>query len=74
LNLLKEDESTENWRINSAYCILGRLSLAQAAIEKVKEGEKLVAASKISPSEKASMSKRASTMSYALQGIVTYLH
>lgn len=57
-----------------AYCILGRLSLAQAAIEKVKEGDKLVAAGKISPSDKTSMSKRASTMSYALQGIVTYLH
>lgn len=52
----------------------GRLSLAQAAIEKVKEGDKLVAAGKISPSDKTTMSKRASTMSYALQGIVTYLH
>lgn len=57
-----------------AYCILRPLSLAQAAIEKVKEGDKLVAAGKISSSDKTTMSKRASTMSYALQGIVTYLH
>lgn len=40
----------------------------QAAIEKVKEADKLVATSKITPGEKVTMGKRASTMSYALQG------
>lgn len=41
----------------------------QAAIDKVKEGDKLVAASKITQQDKVTMAKRASTMSYALQGI-----
>ena len=41
---------------------------SQAAIEKVKEGDRLVATSKITPQEKVTMSKRVSTMSYALQG------
>lgn len=40
----------------------------QGAIDKVKEGDKLVAASKITPQDKVTMAKRASTMSYALQG------
>lgn len=40
----------------------------QAAIEKVKEGDKLVATSKITPQEKITMAKRVSTMSYSLQG------
>lgn len=42
--------------------------LPQAAIEKVKEGDKLVAAGKISPHDKVTMAKRVSTMSYSLQG------
>lgn len=70
MNLLKVDGSIEYWRIHLAYCI----SLEQAAIEKVKEADKLVATGKISSSDKTTMSKRASSMSYALQGIVTYLH
>lgn len=40
----------------------------QAAIDKVKEGDKLVATSKITPQDKVTMAKRVSTMSYALQG------
>lgn len=40
----------------------------QSAIDKVKEADKLVAASKITPQDKVTMAKRASTMSYTLQG------
>lgn len=40
----------------------------QGAIDKVKEGDKLVAAGKITPQDKVTMAKRASTMSYTLQG------
>lgn len=40
----------------------------QAAIDKVKEADKLVATSKITPQDKVTMAKRVSTMSYALQG------
>lgn len=42
--------------------------LLQAAIDKVKEADKLVAASKITPQDKVTMAKRVSTMSYTLQG------
>lgn len=52
-----------------ADCMLIALSFAQAAIEKVKEADKLVAAGKITTSEKITMSKRASIMSYSLQGM-----
>lgn len=44
------------------------LLFIQAAIDKVKEGDKLVATSKITPQDKVTMAKRVSTMSYALQG------
>lgn len=44
------------------------LFFLQSAIDKVKEADKLVAASKITPQDKVTMAKRASTMSYALQG------
>lgn len=40
----------------------------QGAIDKVKEGDKLVAAGKITTQDKVTMGKRASTMSYTLQG------
>lgn len=40
----------------------------QAAIDKVKEGDKLVATNKITTQDKGIMAKRLSTMSYALQG------
>lgn len=42
----------------------------QGAIEKVKEGDKLVATSKITPQDKQNMLKRVSTMAYSLQGKV----
>lgn len=42
--------------------------ISQGAIEKVKESDKLVATSKITPQDKQNMVKRVSTMSYALQG------
>lgn len=41
---------------------------SQGAIEKVKESDKLVATSKITPQDKQNMVKRLGTMSYALQG------
>lgn len=44
------------------------LSTLQAAIEKVKESDKLVATSKITQQEKLNMAKRVSTMSFSLQG------
>lgn len=54
-------------------CILNSFFLfEQAAIEKVKEADKLVATSKINPTDKGAMTKRASVMSYALQGIGTH--
>lgn len=40
----------------------------QGAIERVKESDKLVATSKITPQDKQNMVKRVSTMAYALQG------
>lgn len=51
------------WR---TLCVV--FGFPQAAIEKVKEADKLVATSKITPGEKVTMGKRVSTMSYALQG------
>lgn len=50
-----------------ALCVL--FASPQAAIEKVKEADKLVATSKITSAEKVTMAKRVSTMSYALQGM-----
>lgn len=44
------------------------VDLSQAAIDKVKEGDKLVAAGKITSQDKVTMAKRVSVMSYALQG------
>ena len=46
----------------TAFCI------SQGAIEKVKESDKLVATSKITPQDKQNMVKRVGTMSNALQG------
>ncbi|KAA0708336.1 Sorting nexin-9 [Triplophysa tibetana] len=45
-----------------------------AAIEKVKEGDKLVATSKINPTDKTAMTKRLSVMSYALQAEMSHFH
>lgn len=50
-----------------SYMLL-RLCIFQGAIEKVKESDKLVATSKITPQDKQTMVKRVGTMSYALQG------
>ncbi|CAM4688317.1 hypothetical protein PO909_010235 [Leuciscus waleckii] len=55
-------------------CFPDTIGVHKAAIEKVKEGDKLVAAGKISSSDKTTMSKRASTMSYALQAEMNHFH
>lgn len=55
------------FHLKHCVCVCGS-GFLQAAIEKVKEADKLVATSKITPGEKVTMAKRASTMSYALQG------
>uniref|UniRef100_A0A8C8H3X4 Sorting nexin n=1 Tax=Oncorhynchus tshawytscha TaxID=74940 RepID=A0A8C8H3X4_ONCTS len=54
-------------------CFPDTIGVHKAAIEKVKEGDRLVAASKITPQDKVTMAKRVSTMSYALQGKATGL-
>uniref|UniRef100_A0A2K5Z700 Sorting nexin n=1 Tax=Mandrillus leucophaeus TaxID=9568 RepID=A0A2K5Z700_MANLE len=48
--------------------------ISQGAIEKVKESDKLVATSKITPQDKQNMVKRVSTMSYALQAEMNHFH
>lgn len=53
---------------NLALLILFHFCISQGAIEKVKESDKLVATSKITPQDKQNMVKRVGTMSYALQG------
>ncbi|TRY86933.1 hypothetical protein DNTS_002204 [Danionella cerebrum] len=55
-------------------CFPDTIGVHKAAIEKVKEGDKLVAASKITSSEKTGMAKRASTMSYSLQAEMNHFH
>ncbi|XP_068609628.1 sorting nexin-9b [Brachionichthys hirsutus] len=55
-------------------CFPDTIGVHKAAIEKVKEGDKLVATSKISPQEKVTMSKRVSVMSYALQAEMNHFH
>ncbi|XP_067274113.1 sorting nexin-9b isoform X2 [Pseudorasbora parva] len=55
-------------------CFPDTIGVHKAAIEKVKEGDKLVAAGKISSSDKTTMSKRASIMSYALQAEMNHFH
>ncbi|XP_077077419.1 sorting nexin-9b isoform X1 [Siphateles boraxobius] len=55
-------------------CFPDTIGVHKAAIEKVKEGDKLVAAGKISASDKTVMFKRASTMSYALQAEMNHFH
>ncbi|KAK7151119.1 hypothetical protein R3I93_012148 [Phoxinus phoxinus] len=55
-------------------CFPDTIGVHKAAIEKVKEGDKLVAAGKINSSDKTSMSKRASTMSYSLQAEMNHFH
>ncbi|KAL6096095.1 snx9 [Pungitius sinensis] len=55
-------------------CFPDTIGVHKAAIEKVKEGDKLVAASKIAPQDKVTMAKRVSTMSYALQAEMNHFH
>uniref|UniRef100_A0A673C9M1 Sorting nexin n=1 Tax=Sphaeramia orbicularis TaxID=375764 RepID=A0A673C9M1_9TELE len=55
-------------------CFPDTIGVHKAAIDKVKEGDKLVATSKITPQEKVTMAKRLSTMSYALQAEMNHFH
>uniref|UniRef100_A0A9J8B2H2 Sorting nexin 9b n=1 Tax=Cyprinus carpio carpio TaxID=630221 RepID=A0A9J8B2H2_CYPCA len=55
-------------------CFPDTIGVHKAAIEKVKEADKLVAAGKITPSDKITMSKRASIMSYSLQAEMNHFH
>uniref|UniRef100_A0A8C7SCP8 Sorting nexin 9b n=1 Tax=Oncorhynchus mykiss TaxID=8022 RepID=A0A8C7SCP8_ONCMY len=55
-------------------CFPDTIGVHKAAIEKVKEGDRLVAASKITPQDKVTMAKRVSTMSYALQAEMNHFH
>ncbi|KAK6489620.1 sorting nexin-9-like isoform X1, partial [Huso huso] len=55
-------------------CFPDTIGVHKAAIEKVKEGDKLVATSKITQQDKVTMAKRVSTMSYALQAEMNHFH
>ncbi|XP_053097995.1 sorting nexin-9b isoform X1 [Pangasianodon hypophthalmus] len=55
-------------------CFPDTIGVHKAAIEKVKEADKLVATSKITSGEKVTMGKRVSTMSYALQAEMNHFH
>ncbi|KAL8186028.1 UNVERIFIED_CONTAM: Sorting nexin-9 [Gekko kuhli] len=55
-------------------CFPDIIGAHKGAIEKVKESDKLVATSKITPQDKQNMLKRVSTMSYALQAEMNHFH
>uniref|UniRef100_A0A3Q1I9E3 Sorting nexin n=1 Tax=Anabas testudineus TaxID=64144 RepID=A0A3Q1I9E3_ANATE len=55
-------------------CFPDTISVHKAAIDKVKEGDKLVATNKITTQEKVTMAKRVSTMSYTLQAEMNHFH
>ncbi|KAJ1152661.1 hypothetical protein NDU88_005436 [Pleurodeles waltl] len=55
-------------------CFPDIIGTHKAAIEKVKESDKLVATSKITPQDKVNMIKRVGTMSYALQAEMNHFH
>ncbi|XP_054876020.1 sorting nexin-9b isoform X1 [Poeciliopsis prolifica] len=55
-------------------CFPDTIGVHKAAIDKVKEGDKLVAANKITTQDKVAMSKRLSTMSYTLQAEMNHFH
>ncbi|XP_043919854.1 sorting nexin-9 [Protopterus annectens] len=55
-------------------CFPEIIGVHKGAIDKVKEGDKLVAASKITQQEKNTMLKRASVMSYSLQAEMNHFH
>uniref|UniRef100_A0A3B3RTG5 Sorting nexin n=1 Tax=Paramormyrops kingsleyae TaxID=1676925 RepID=A0A3B3RTG5_9TELE len=65
--------------VNNEYkgllgCFPDTIGVHKAAIEKVKEGDRLVATSKITSQEKTTMGKRVGTMSYALQAEMNHFH
>ncbi|XP_039980886.1 sorting nexin-9b isoform X2 [Xiphias gladius] len=55
-------------------CFPDTIGVHKAAIDKVKEADKLVATSKITLQDKVTMAKRVSTMSYALQAEMNHFH
>lgn len=55
-------------------CFPDIISAHKAAIEKVKESDKLVATSKITQQDKLNMAKRVSTMSFSLQAEMNHFH
>ncbi|XP_063089020.1 sorting nexin-9 isoform X1 [Cavia porcellus] len=55
-------------------CFPDIIGAHKGAIEKVKESDKLVATSKITPQDKQTMVKRVGTMSYALQAEMNHFH
>ncbi|XP_038622630.1 sorting nexin-9 [Tachyglossus aculeatus] len=55
-------------------CFPDIIGAHKGAIEKVKESDKLVATSKITPQDKQNMVKRIGTMSYALQAEMNHFH
>ncbi|KAJ6664549.1 hypothetical protein lerEdw1_006122 [Lerista edwardsae] len=55
-------------------CFPDIIGAHKGAVEKVKESDKLVATSKITPQDKQNMLKRVSTMSYALQAEMNHFH
>ncbi|OXB83726.1 UNVERIFIED_CONTAM: hypothetical protein H355_013081 [Colinus virginianus] len=72
-----QGESDLNEAITEAgktYEEIASLVADQGAIERVKESDKLVATSKITPQDKQNMVKRVSTMAYALQAEMNHFH
>ncbi|KAK6304824.1 sorting nexin-9 isoform X2 [Coregonus clupeaformis] len=55
-------------------CFPDTIGVHKAAIEKVKEGDKMVAAGKITTQDKVTMAKRTSIMSYSLQAEMNHFH
>uniref|UniRef100_A0A3Q1G138 Sorting nexin n=1 Tax=Acanthochromis polyacanthus TaxID=80966 RepID=A0A3Q1G138_9TELE len=55
-------------------CFPDTIGVHKAAIDKVKEADKLVAAGKITTQDKVTMAKRVSTMSYSLQAEMNHFH
>uniref|UniRef100_A0A8C7YQI5 Sorting nexin n=1 Tax=Oryzias sinensis TaxID=183150 RepID=A0A8C7YQI5_9TELE len=55
-------------------CFPDTIGVHKAAIDKVKEADKLVNTNKITAQDKVTMAKRASTMSYALQAEMNHFH
>ncbi|XP_076024123.1 sorting nexin-9b [Genypterus blacodes] len=55
-------------------CFPDTIGVHKAAIDKVKEADRLVAASKITNQDKGTMAKRVSVMSYSLQAEMNHFH